>query len=85
MTDAKNDTTGDKIIKAREDERLRITRGRPAIKTEIGWGGPGSQAYPTFTLTITGGDPDKLFALGQNIATDALAKLPTVAAPESAQ
>lgn len=85
MTDKPSDSTGDRINKAVADERRRITAGRPAIKTEIGWGSPGVAPVPTFSLTISGGDPDKLLALGQEVATDVLRRLPEIAAGETSQ
>jgi hypothetical protein len=70
-TETKGDTTGDRIIKAVAEERRRIMASRPTIETKIGFTNISPQ-LPTFTVTITGGDPGAVSDLGREIAQLAL-------------
>ena len=68
------DTTGDRITKAVNDERKRIMNTRAAIETKIGWTSL-PLALPTASVTITGGDPEAVTQLGQELAALAIARV----------
>ena len=74
--DQKNDTTGDKIIKAREDERRRLTRTRPLLTTKLGFDGGGVAPLPVLEIRIVGGDPEALTSLGLYLQGKVLAAMP---------
>jgi hypothetical protein len=77
------DTTGDKIVKAREEERNRITRSRPVLTTKLGFDGLAGQSLPVLEIKIVGGDPEKLTALGLKLQGDVLAAMPGLVLAES--
>ena len=82
MTDKQMETLGDRINKAVAEERAKILGSKASMDTKIGWQGAPSYS-PTFTLTITGGDRDKVQALGRRLAGEALASLDTLNAEPS--
>jgi hypothetical protein len=78
-----SDTTGDKIIKAREDERRRITKAHPLLTTKMGFDGFAGQHLPTLEIRIVGGDPDALTALGLTLQRQVLDAMPNLIAAEA--
>lgn len=73
MTDLKtNDTTGDRINKAVAEERRRIMASKVSIKVDVGFTTV-PHPMPQITIVMSGGDPDKLKALGLKLAMDAFA------------
>lgn len=85
MTDKSDMTTGDKIIKAREDERRRITQARPMLTTKLGFDGIGSQNLPTMEIKIVGGDPEALTKLGLDLQARVIEAMPSLVIEEKTQ
>jgi hypothetical protein len=77
MSDKQIESLGDRINKAVAEERAKILGSKVSLDTKIGWQSMSPHA-PFFTLTITGGDRDKVQALGQRLAGEALAALDTL-------
>jgi hypothetical protein len=75
------DTTGDKIIKAREDERKRIMATKPMLTTKLGI--EGGIPLPTLEIRIVGGDPAKLQELGLRLQGIVLDAIPTLVIPDA--
>lgn len=72
------ETTGEKIVKAVQEERARLVASRPYVTTKLGFDGTGFATVPVMEIVIKGGDPDLLQALGielQKIALDRLSRL----------
>ena len=83
----KTDATGDKIIKAREEERRRITKTRPFLTTKMGFDGAPNAVgpLPVLEIRIVGGDPAALTTLGLALQRQVLEALPGLVIEEESQ